>query len=329
VKILVTGASGFVGSHLCERLLHDGHQVFALVRSPKKFTEIKHQNLTVIKGDLDQESLSWVSLLPEDLDTCIHTAGLVHAFNTNEFFRVNADGTEHLVDSLRQRYQTLHFILVSSLAAAGPTQGATLRDESDMDFPVSIYGRSKKKAEVILSTHSPNSWVISAVRPPMVIGPRDTAVLDIFKMVKGGMIVLPGTNSLKKRYSFVCVFDLVETLVLIATQKKKGLFYSASSEVITFQQLIQEVKKQLKKRWIFYLPLPQILVKLAAMILNFLYRFFPHKLRLTPDKYYELTALNWTCNAKKSEDELGQVYGYNLERTVTSTLLDYKTRKWI
>jgi nucleoside-diphosphate-sugar epimerase len=327
--VLVTGASGFVGSHLCAKLLDSGHTVFALVRNPKKFTELSHQNLTIIKGDLDQENLSWVSTLPSDLDTCIHSAGIVHAYNTDEFFRVNTDGTEYLINNLRPRFEKLHFILVSSLAAAGPTLGANPRDESDMDFPVSVYGRSKKQAEGVVSTRTPHTWTVSAVRPPMVIGPRDSAVLDIFKMVQGGLIVLPGVNSLKKRYSFVCVFDLVETLIQITEQKKKGVFYSAYPETITFQQLILEVKKQLKKKCILYLPLPLFIVRIVATLLNFLYRIRPHQVRLTPDKYHELAAINWTCNAKKSENELGIEYSYNLERTVTVTLIDYKARKWI
>lgn len=329
MKILVTGANGFVGTHLCERLLSDGHTVYALVRSIKKFTEIKHLNLHVVSGDLNSEKLDWVKDLPEDLDTCVHTAGIVHSYNTDDFYRVNADGTENLVFNLRQRFQHLHFVLVSSLAAAGPSLGANKRSELDMDFPVSIYGRSKKNAEVVVSTKTPPSWTLSAVRPPMVIGPRDSAVLDIFKMVKGRFILLPGSDSLKKKYSFVCVFDLVETITKIIDQKKKGVYYSAYPEAVTFHQIISEIRKQLKKRWILFLPLPLFIVKIVAFLLHILYRFRPHQLRLTPDKTYELAAVNWTCDARKSEQELQQVYTYNLERTITVTLVDYKTRKWI
>ncbi|MEA9357872.1 NAD(P)-dependent oxidoreductase [Bacteriovorax sp. PP10] len=329
MKILITGANGFVGSHLCEKLLKDGHDVFALVRSPHKFTVAENSRLTVIKGDLDQEILSWVESLPADLETCIHTAGIVHTYSPSEFYRVNAGGTENLVKNLKQRFINLHFILISSLAASGPSLGTSSRSELDMDFPVSVYGRSKKKAEELLAMNAPTSWQLSVIKPPMVIGPRDPAVLDIFKMVQGGVILLPGQNSKTKLYSFVCVFDLVETIVLVAVQKKKGIFFSANPQVVSFEQLISEIKKQLKKNWILYLPLPLILVRLLAMVLNFFYRLFPHNLRLTPDKYHELAATNWTCDGSKSEKELGQVYNYDLERTITMTLIDYKSRKWI
>ena len=163
----------------------------------------------------------------------------------------------------------------------------------------------------------------------MVIGPRDSAVLDIFKMVKGRFVLLPGSDSLKKKYSFVCVFDLVDTITKIIEQKKKGVYYSAYPETVTFHQIISEIRKQLKNRWILFLPLPLFFVKIFAFLLSLLYRFKPHQLRLTPDKTFELAALNWTCDSRKSEQELQQVYTYNLERTITVTLVDYKARKWL
>jgi nucleoside-diphosphate-sugar epimerase len=329
MKILITGANGFVGSHLCEKLLSDGHDVFALVRSPHKFTIEKHERLRVIKGDLDQENLKWINSLPPDLETCVHTAGIVHSYFPEEFYRVNSTGTENLVCNLKRHYSNLHFILISSLAASGPSLGRTSRTELDMDLPISVYGRSKKKAEELLALNAPTTWLLSVVKPPMVIGPRDPAILDIFKMVQSGLILLPGLNSKTKLYSFVCVFDLINTIVMIAAKKKKGIFFSANPQAITFEQIINEIKKQLKKRWILLLPLPLFLVRILAIILNFIYRFFPHNLRLTPDKYYELAATNWTCDGKKSEVELGQVYNYNLERTITVTLIDYKSRMWI
>ena len=328
MKVLITGASGFVGTHLCEKLLKDGHEVFALVRSPKKFN-LKHDKLTVIQGDLDQANLYWVSALPSDLNSCIHTAGIVHSYVNSEFYRVNSEGTKNLVESLKGKFSNLHFVLISSLAAAGPSLGLEKRNEAEIDFPVSIYGRSKKEAEDVLKKYAPSSWSLAVIRPPMVIGPRDSAVLDIFKMVQSGLILLPGSNSRQKLYSFVCVFDLVETIALTFEKKKATTYYSSNPQTVTFNELIMEIKKQLKKNWLIWIPLPLILVRLLTMFLDFIYKLRPHPLRLTPDKYHELKALNWTCDGKKSEMELGQVYNYDLERTITVTLVDYKSRNWI
>jgi hypothetical protein len=90
-----------------------------------------------------------------------------------------------------------------------------------------------------------------------------------------------------------------------------------------------EIKSQLKNKWIIFLPMPLLLIRLISNLLNFIYRFWNHSQRLTPDKYHELAAINWTCDSVKSEAELSQVYHYDLTRTVSVTLLDYKERKWI
>ena len=103
MKILITGANGFVGSHLCEKLLSEGHSVYALVRSLKKFTIQPHSQLKLIQGDLDQDKLFWIDTLPTDLDTVIHTAGIVHSYSTDEFYRVNSIGTENLVNNLKNK----------------------------------------------------------------------------------------------------------------------------------------------------------------------------------------------------------------------------------
>lgn len=329
MKILVTGANGFVGSHLCEKLINEGHNVYALVRTPAKLKLPENNLLHVIKGDLDLETLSWVDSLPTDLDTVIHTAGIVHHFNTDEFFRINSDGTLHLIKNLRNKFSQLHFILISSLAAAGPSLSKQKRNEEDLDFPISLYGKSKKQAEVILKQFAPAEYILSVVRPPMVIGPRDPAVLDIFKMVKSRIILLPGLDSLKKQYSFVCVFDLVKTITLLCEYKKQESYFSAHPQTVSFQEIIQTIKKAMKKSWVLYLPMPLILIKLLTIVLNFINRFFPLNVRLTPDKYFELAASNWTCDGKKSENQLAQVYQYDLVSTIEVTLNDYKKSHWI
>ena len=249
MKILVTGANGFVGTHLCNKLLTKGHTVYGLVRTPSKML-LTHPQFILVPGDLSHSQLLWMNKLPNDLDACIHGAGLVHSYNQEDFFNINTLGTKHLIESLKSKFinqSKFKFILISSLAAAGPSMLGKIKDETDLDFPVSAYGRSKKQAEEMLKTLAPKNWIISIVRPPMIIGPGDTAVLDIFKMVKNGFVVLPGKNSKKKEYSFVCVFDLVETITRLVESDLSLFLYSAHESIIKFQDLIEEIKKQLKK----------------------------------------------------------------------------------
>lgn len=329
MKILVTGSSGFVGTHLCEKLISNGHTVFALVRSPSKM-KLSHPNLILIQGDLNSSSLSWTKKLPADLEACIHTAGIVHSYLHDEFIQVNVLGTRYLVESLKQLYPlNFKFILISSLAAAGPVNLGEKKDETQIDFPVSLYGRSKKKAEDVLKELAPASWTCSIVRPPMIIGPGDVAVLDIFKMVKSRLIILPGTNSKIKEYSFVCVFDLIETITKLVESSHSLLLYSAHEQIITFAELIDEIKKQMRFAWIIYLPIPFFIVKFLSFILNILYKLKNHNIRLTPDKINELKAMAWTCDGELSRRLLKQDYHYDLKQTVAVTLADYQKRHWL
>ena len=329
MKILVTGANGFLGTHLCLKLLNQGHTVYGLVRTLSKISII-HPNFILIQGDLSQEILPWIPYLPHDLDACIHTAGLVHSFDTEDFFRVNALGTKFLINAIKTKFTyKFKFILISSLAAAGPVNYGELKSETDIDFPVSAYGRSKKKAEEILKSLAPKDWITSIIRPPMVIGPGDTAVLDVFKMVKSGFILLPGLDAKKKEYSFVCVFDLVETITRLLNSDRSFHLYSAYDSVVKYQQLIEVIRKHLKKTWLFYIPLPLFIIKLVAFFLNFIHKFIPHHVRLTPDKVYELGAQAWTCDSHISKVILNQNYNYDLNQTVAITLEDYQDRKWI
>ncbi|MBC7540878.1 MAG: NAD(P)-dependent oxidoreductase [Bacteriovorax sp.] len=329
MKILVTGANGFVGTHLCLKLLDLGHTVYGLVRTPSKMV-LAHDNFIMVQGDLNLPSLTWLNYLPTDLDACIHTAGLVHNMNTDDFFKVNTLGTKFLIESLKTKFsQKLKFILVSSLAAAGPVHFGEKKDETDIDFPVSDYGRSKKQGEEMLKVHAPKEWISSIVRPPMIIGPGDAAVLDIFKMVKDGFILLPGHDAKIKEYSFVCVFDLVETITKLVESDLSLFLYSANESVVQFQQLIEEIKNQLKRKWIIYIPLPLFIIKMLAICLSFIYKFIPHQLRLTPDKIYELEAEAWTCDSSLSRTALKQNYLYDLKQTIAVTLTDYRKRKWL
>lgn len=325
MNILVTGANGFVGLHLCQLLLNAGHTVYAVVRK-KSNMPITHGSLHIVEGSVDQ-NLNWMDNVLSKVDTFIHTAGIVHSYNNDDFFRVNSFATEQILEKINALNPKLHFILISSLAAAGPSIGEDARTEEDILLPISAYGKSKKLAEEMLSKFP--HIASSIIRPPMVIGPRDSAVLDIYKMVKSRIIVLPGMNSKKKLYSFVCVFDLIKTIELVATTKTQGTFYSASPQIITFQEMIQKINQLFGNRFIIYLPLPLFLTKFAANLLKFFYFFKKHNLRLTPDKYYELAAENFTCNAQKSRDMLGQKYQYDIDKTLKVTFEDYKKRGWL
>jgi nucleoside-diphosphate-sugar epimerase len=330
MKILVTGASGFVGSHLCERLEQKGHQVFALARNLEKLKHFAVPGI-VVQGELHWERRhTWLQELPDDLDAVIHTAGVVHSFSDEEFLNTNARATELLITDLAEKYSELKFVLISSLAASGPTENGIDRHEEHRPRPTSAYGRSKLLAEEVLFKRAPQRWTKTIIRPPMVIGPRDPAILDIVKMVNKGIAIAPGMNGMKKIYSYVCVFDLVEVIVrAVESTTISGTFFASHEQKITMKELIKTIQKKLGRKRTLRLKVPFPLIKMAAHSLAAVAKVRPMTARLTPDKLHELEPISWTCTSGRSRQELGAQYNWSLEDTVEATLEDYRERGWL
>jgi len=322
MKILVTGASGFLGYHLINKLLEENHEVLALLRNKNK-CEISHDCLTFLEIDIDRPFQIDLNLVNQ-IDIVIHTAGIVHAYSTRDFYQTNTLGTKNLIKALEQNLR-LKFIFISSLAARGPDEYFS----KNSDYPVSHYGKSKKAAEDILLNQAPIEWRKIIVRPPMVIGPRDTAVLDLFKMVKGKVVLLPGMKAKSKKYSFVSVFDLVIAIIKCFDVKENALIYTHHPQVHSFEEIILEIQTQVKVKSLFYLSLPELLIKVTAKILSLVYKVKKHHLRLTPDKTKELFAKSWISSASDSTVALDHEYLDDLKSIVSKTYLDYLSKKWL
>lgn len=305
--------------------------VYGLARSREKFDQLNIQ-AECIEGSLKKEgSLDFIEKLPADLDVIYHTAGIVSTFDLKDFYDVNYHSTENLINQLKQKYPQIHFVLISSLAAAGPEAYF----ESDLPQPVSHYGRSKLLAEKALLSLAPEGWSKTTVRPPMVIGPGDPAVLDVFKMVKGKNILVAGLGGLENLYSFVCIYDLVNLLknVLSTTDSDEEgdmpVFYSSHPEMIKMKELLDTIQGQLQIEKVNYIRLPIPLIKATSLLLKPLSYFMSQEIRLTPDKVSELKQKRWTCSGELSQEKLGFTYEWNLTKTVEVTLSDYKQRGWI
>lgn len=327
MKIFVTGATGFVGSHLCDLLSQNGHEIFTLVRSKKKAQEFQLKG-TLIQGDLDPRRLQWMEALPKDIDIVIHTAGIVHSLDPKAFYDINFEATKALAKSLLDHNdKNLKFIFISSLAAAGPAIDKEIIDEEDAPMPVSDYGRSKYLAESWLRENLAGKSDLVIIRPPMVIGPRDVAVLDIFKMVQSKIILVPGLHGEDKSYSFVNVFDLCETISKVITSSTTfgEVFYSSHPQVITMRELNNEIKKQMGNPRTITIKAPEFIIKFIAKIVGIL----KINVRLTPDKYKEIAPKRWVCSGEKSRVALSQEYLFDISQTIKDTYRDYKERGWL
>ena len=322
MKVLITGATGFVGSHLNEKLVKEGHETFLLVRNEKKAKEFSLKGQFVSGSLVSSGEISWLDQLPQDLDCVIHVAGIVHHSDVNVFYKINSDATTNLFKKLHDKYEKLHFIFISSLAAGGPST-QKLREVSDEDAPVSHYGKSKKVAEEKIQSLN-SKFNLSIIRPPMIIGPRDPAILDIFKMVQSRFVPGPGMNFLDKTYSFIYVSDLVELIYKVANEKVSGKFYSSHNKQVSFKEIIETIKEDLKIKKVFTLPIPDSLLSAVASLSTVL----PISSRLTKDKVNELVQESWCCSNKEAS-ELGVEAVVDLKEAIHQTRLDYEERGWL
>lgn len=337
LKIFITGATGFVGSHLCDKLRADGHQVFALVRNEKKL-KILDCDVNIIRGSLSSKSTNlWVNKLPDDLDVIYHLAGIVHHFESSQFHEINFVATAIFVKDLLKKYyystKTPKFIFLSSLAAAGPANSIIdFIDESHTPSPISAYGKSKLNCEQFLKENLTESWQLKIFRPPMVMGPRDPAVLDVFKMVKKGIVPVVGVNGKENLYSFVAIFDLVDILVRTLDQKdvsKPKTYFTSHPSTVSFKDIVEAIKTAQCKRQIHFIHLPFFLLKTFSIIAYYINKLIRVDIRITPDKLIELQAARWICDGSLISKELNFEYKNDLQQIVRLTQDDYKKRGWL
>src|SRR3982751_2264108 len=227
---LVTGATGFVGSHLVDVLLEKGWKVAALVR--------RSSNLRWIEGKPVERVDPDASPLP-DCDVLYHVAGLIRADTWPEYLAGNRD----LAVKIFQAARTRRFVHVSSLAAAGPGEAV---DETMPCVPISLYGRSKREGEEAV-WRLRERLPVTVIRPPVVYGPRDFGLFDLYKTVSKGLRPEIGGP---KRISIVHVRDLVEGM-LRAAESPAGagrVFYLANEEAVEISAVMALVERALKKR---------------------------------------------------------------------------------
>ena len=191
--IAITGATGFIGSSLCTRLLERGFHVRALVRDPDKARELAAQGASIIKGDL--KNTAALQQFVAGSDAIIHIAGAVRGASQADFDQVNVAGTAALLSAIQAQAQQPRLLLLSSLAAGQPD--------------LSWYAHSKREGEKLLEQCPDLDWII--LRPPAVYGPGDKEMLPIFQWMARGIAFVPG--SAEARISLIHVADLVAAIM--------------------------------------------------------------------------------------------------------------------
>jgi nucleoside-diphosphate-sugar epimerase len=305
VRWLVTGATGFIGTTLVERLLARDDEVRALVRDPGRAGELTAIGARLVRGDVsDPDSL--LDAVP-DVDVVVHLAGLVKALTREQLFAVNAEGTRSLARAAARSGRS-KFVLVSSLAAAGPSAPRRPRVETDRPAPVSSYGQSKLAAEEAVRSFAPDLDA-SIIRPPIVYGPRDKEFLPaLFRMARMGVIAKSGLGT--KHYSLIHVDDLVAMIIDVALRGARldeagpaGVYFSADGVDYTWEALAAGAMTALGRRGAV-VPVPEFVSWIAAGASSAAARVTGRPGILSLDKMMEIREAAWTCSADKARREL-------------------------
>ncbi|MGD1084859.1 MAG: NAD-dependent epimerase/dehydratase family protein [Verrucomicrobiota bacterium] len=327
MKVLLTGANGFVGSHVLDSLCARGIAAAVLLRPAgnRRFLEAHLPRLEVRTGSIgDPPSLAAAM---RDITHVVHCAGCVRALGASEFYQVNQAGTRHVVQAVNEQQGRIQRLVhISSLAAGGPATPDKPARENDPPNPVSEYGKSKLAGEQEVRGACGAEFVI--LRPPAVYGPRDTAFLPLFKAVQAH--VLPRFGDGRLALSLVFVKDLAEAVVTcLAHPAAAGkTFYVASPEVTSAPELAGEIAAQMKV-WTLPLPVPGAGLWLLCGLREAVSRLTRKPGMLGWQKYAELRAPGWVCDPGRLRQELGFACANTLEKGISTTLAWYRQQGWL
>jgi nucleoside-diphosphate-sugar epimerase len=318
MRALVTGGTGFIGSHLIERLLQEKTEVYALVRNPKKLERLGFGgDLRTLPGDLDS-----LPELPAGLDVVFHLAGITKAARTKDYYRVNLGGTASLLAGLTARKAPVRLVHLSTQAAGGPTlPSGRPRREDDPAAPVSPYGLSKLKAEEEVLRRR-NELSVAVLRVGPVYGPRDADFLDYFRWLRRGWLPRFGRREIP--LSVVYVADVVSAAMLAARPELGSgeIFNIASEEPVTWESM-GETAARLMGRRVRRVRIPLALSFLVCTAAEGSARLTGRPTALNRSKYAEMKETVWTMDVSKAKAVLGFTAAYSLEDGLRETIAWY------
>lgn len=335
MKILITGASGFIGSFLVEEALRRGMETWAGVRATSSRTWLKESSLHFVELDMTKpERLKAQLQAHRDergaWDYVVHCAGATKCRREADFDRTNFEATRNLVDALRELHmEPKQFVFMSSLSVYGPVHEDNLElsiSRRDTPRPNTAYGRSKLKAERYLEGLEGFPYVI--FRPTGVYGPRER---DYFMMVQSVARHVDVSVGFRPQIlTFVYVADVVQAVFLAIDKGVKRRSYFVSDGGVyastAFSELIQQ---ELGVKHVFRITLPLWILWLVSALVGGTAHLLGRSSTLNRDKYKIMKQRNWQCDITPLQTELGYVPQYDLARGVKETIAWYKKERWI
>jgi nucleoside-diphosphate-sugar epimerase len=331
MKILITGASGFIGSFIVEEALKRGFETWAAMRKSSSKAFLQDERIHFIELNLSSKEQLVEQLKGQHFDYVVHAAGVTKCLNKADFHRINTEGTKHLVEALMEVKMPLkRLVFVSSLSVFGAIKEQMPYDEireSDTPQPNTEYGRSKLAAEQYLGSLGTRVPYI-ILRPTGVYGPREKDYFMMAKSIKQHMDLAVGFQ--RQDITFVYVTDVVQAIFLALEKGETGRKYFLSDGEVyqstTFSDLIHE---ELGRPWWLRITAPTWVLRIVTFFGEYVGRMTGKVTALNNDKYNILKQRNWRCDIEPARQELGYEPQVKLEEGVKRTIKWYKDNKWL
>lgn len=325
MRIAVTGATGFIGSHLAECLCARGHEVTCLVRDPARARWLEGAPVRVVRGDLDAPGA--LAALVTGQEVVVHAAGLTKARSLEDYVRVNVDGTGRLLAAAIAHAPRLgRFVFFSSQAAMGPSEEGVPLGEDAPQRPVSDYGRSKSLAEKLLREQA-GSIPVTIIRPPVVFGPREKDVLAYFRLVNSGLMPYLGG---KRVLSIVYAANLVHGVALAIERPLGGMrsYFFTDGADLEWKGLLCTIARALGKKPLrIRVPLPAAAA--VAAVSSALAGLAGKPSLLNPGMIAEMRHPINTVSDQRARTELGYRPLVTTEQGVEQTVRWYRDNGWL
>ncbi len=322
-KILITGGTGFVGTHAVTELVRAGWQVRCLVRGSSNRARLPAE-VELFEGELTATETLRDSLI--GCDAVMHIAGLIRARSQPEYLQINRDVTTVLVKAAKA-VGVKRFLLCSSQAAGGPELNGWPRRVDDPQQPITNYGVSKLAGEEVLRSNAGDMWW-AIVRPPAVYGPHDRAFFTFVRWVNFGFKLRLGNGSM--RFNIIHVHDLAVAMrMAIEADLPSGqTFYATDGEEYTLFDMGDTVEKALGKKAI-WIPIPLGVAPGIAIVIEFVAGLSGKIPLLSRQKILELSQTAWTCDGETFRSKVNFQPQYDLRSGMAQTINWYRERGWI
>lgn len=329
MKILITGASGFIGSFIVEEAIKRGFETWAAIRKSSSKAYLQDERIHFIELDFSSQKQLEEQLKGHAFDYVVHAAGATKCLHQEDFFRINTEGTQNFVKALLHLQMPLRrFVYISSLSIMGAIREQQPYEEireSDRPKPNTAYGKSKLEAEKWLESQ-PIPYVI--LRPTGVYGPRERDYFLQIQSIKSHMDFAVGFQ--RQDITFVYVTDVVQAIFLALEKGETGRKYFLSDGEVyqsaTFSDLVHE---ELGRPWWIRITAPIWLLRIITCAGDWWGRKTGKMSALNNDKFNILRQRNWRCNIQPARDELGYDPKVKLAEGVRRSIQWYKENHWL